>query len=120
MELQQLRYFLTVARLEHMTRAAEELHITQPSLSITISRLEESLGVPLFDRYRRQIKLNEFGKAFLRRVERIFDELEEGKRELLDLAGLEHGTVSVASTSMGILKDLIDSFLTQYPVKFRL
>lgn len=64
MEMLQLEYFRTVARLEHMTRAAQELHIAQPALSKTISRLEEDLGVPLFDRQNRQIRLNAFGKAF--------------------------------------------------------
>ncbi len=72
MELLQLKYFQTVARLEHMTKAAEELHIAQPSLSKTIARLEKDLGVPLFDRQGRQITLNSFGKVFLKRVERIF------------------------------------------------
>lgn len=50
MELLQLQYFLTVARLEHVTEAARSLHVTQSSLSKTIQRLEEDLGVPLFDR----------------------------------------------------------------------
>lgn len=50
MELLQLKYFLEVARLEHMTEAARSLHVTQSSLSKTIGRLEEDLGVPLFDR----------------------------------------------------------------------
>jgi DNA-binding transcriptional LysR family regulator len=121
MELQQLKYFQTVARLEHMTRAAEELHITQPSLSITIGRLEDALGVPLFDRYGRQIKLNEYGKIFLKRIERAFSELEEGKREVTDLAGLDYGTVSVASTNQVLLPELLQSFLSMYPqMKFRL
>lgn len=64
MELLQLQYFRTVARMEHMTKAAKELRIAQPALSKTIARLEEDLGVPLFDRQNRQIKLNEFGRAF--------------------------------------------------------
>jgi DNA-binding transcriptional LysR family regulator len=85
MDLLQLKYFQTVARSEHMTRAAEELHISQPSLSKVISNLEEDLGVPLFERIGRQIKLSHFGKAFLSRVERIFLELEDGKRELSDM-----------------------------------
>lgn len=121
MELQQLKYFQVVARLEHMTKAAEELHITQPSLSITIARLEEALGAPLFDRFGRNIKLNEFGQLFLKRVERIFRELEEGKREVRDLAGLELGTVNLASTNLVFLPSLLRSFLEKYPhVKFRL
>ena len=121
MELQQLKYFQAVARLEHMTRAAEELNITQPSLSITIGRLEESIGVPLFDRFGRQIKLNDFGRTFLKRVERVFSELDEGVREVKDLAGLEYGTVSLAATNLVLLPELLNSFLTNYPqVKFRL
>lgn len=50
MELTQLNYFQTLARMEHMTRAARALYITQPSLSQAIARLEAELGVPLFDR----------------------------------------------------------------------
>lgn len=61
MELLQLQYFRKVAELEHMTRAAEELRIAQPALSKTISRLEEDLGVPLFDRNGRQIR--QIGRA---------------------------------------------------------
>ena len=72
MELLQLKYFLTVARLEHMTRAADELGIAQPPLSQTIARLEEELGVPLFDRLGRNIHLNHFGRAYVQRVKRIF------------------------------------------------
>jgi DNA-binding transcriptional LysR family regulator len=90
MELLQLHYFQTVARLEHMTKAAEELKIAQPSLSKTISRLEEDLGAPLFNRQGRNIRLNQFGKVFLTRVDRIFRELEEGKREIRDMAGLNN------------------------------
>jgi len=78
MELLQLKYFQTVARQEHMTRAAAELGIAQPALSQTISRLEAELGISLFERVGRGIRLSEFGKAYALRVERIFQELEEG------------------------------------------
>lgn len=60
MELLQLRYFQTVAKMEHMTRASQELHIAQPALSKTIARLEADVGVPLFDRYGGRIRLNAF------------------------------------------------------------
>lgn len=86
MELLQLQYFLVVARLEHVTEAARTLHVTQSSLSKTIQRLEEDLGVPLFDRIGRKLRLNEFGSQFLRRVERALFELEQGKQELRDLS----------------------------------
>ncbi|MCY9669781.1 LysR family transcriptional regulator [Paenibacillus alginolyticus] len=115
MEFIQLHYFQTVARLEHMTKAAEELQIAQPSLSKTIARLENDLGVHLFDRKGRQIRLNPFGKAFLARVERAFMELNEGKRELNDLAGLHEGTVTLAVTIPRILPELLGAFLTQFP-----
>ncbi|MFC7440471.1 LysR family transcriptional regulator [Laceyella putida] len=120
MEFLQLKYFQTVARLEHMTKAAEELRIAQPSLSKTIARLEEDLGVPLFDRQGRKIKLNSFGKVFLERVERAFNELSEGKRELKDLAGLSQESITLAVSIPRILPDLLGSFLSQYPhVRFQ-
>ncbi|WCK56533.1 LysR family transcriptional regulator [Aneurinibacillus sp. Ricciae_BoGa-3] len=120
MELLQLQYFRTVARLEHISKAAQELNIAQPSLSKTISRLEEDVGVPLFDRIGRQIQLNQYGRAFLRRVERIFTELEEGKRELADLSGFSKASISLAVTSPRVLPGLLGGFLASYPnTKFR-
>ncbi|MEH7334932.1 LysR family transcriptional regulator [Neobacillus drentensis] len=120
MELLQLKYFQTVARLEHMTRAAEELKIAQPSLSKTISRLEEDLGVPLFDRANRQISLNAFGKLFLERVDRAFLELNEGKREIVELADRSQNQITLAVSIPRVLPDLLSSFLKQSPdVKFQ-
>lgn len=121
MELLQLRYFQVVARLENVTRAAEELHTAQPSLSRTIERLEENLGVPLFERQGRRIRLNQFGKIFLKRVEKSFKELDEGKREMADLAGLEGGSVTVGATTLQQLPHIFREYLTLRPhVKFRL
>ncbi|MDX8342348.1 LysR family transcriptional regulator [Rossellomorea sp. YZS02] len=120
MELQQLHYFQTVARLEHMTRAAEELRIAQPSLSKTIARLEEDLGVPLFERQHRQIKLNRFGELFLNRVERIFMEIYEGKREIREAINLEENTIRMAVTIPRVLPELVGSFLKENPhVRFQ-
>src|SRR5215510_5318270 len=121
MDLLQLHYFRTVARLEHVTRAAEELMVAQPALSKTIARLEAELGVPLFDRRGRRITLNTCGQAFLRHVERVFIEMEDGRQELADLAGLECGTVTVAATTLRLLPDLLGAFRDRYPgVNFRL
>ncbi|ASS66927.1 MULTISPECIES: LysR family transcriptional regulator [unclassified Paenibacillus] len=116
MELLQLQYFQTVARLEHMTRAAEELKIAQPSLSKTISRLEDDLGVPLFDRQGRQLRLNSFGRAFLERVDKAFVELLEGRREIRQLAGLQEGSVTIAVSLPHLLPGLLGPFLTQFPL----
>ncbi len=121
MELLQLKYFQVTARLENMTRAAEELHIAQPSLSKTISRLEEDLGVPLFDRQGKRIRLNRFGKVFLERAERSLRELEEGHRQLKDLAGADRGSVVVGAATARLLPNLVRDYLTGNPsVRFRL
>lgn len=121
MELLQLRYFRVVARIEHMTKAAEELFISQPSLSKTIRRLEREIGVPLFDRQGRSIRLNRFGEAFLAHVETLLRELEEGQRKVRDMAGLEHGEVSLAAASLNWLPGLLGRFQALHPaVQFQL
>ncbi|WP_400161788.1 LysR family transcriptional regulator [Brevibacillus sp. TJ4] len=121
MELLQLQYFQTVAKHEHMTRAAEELRIAQPALSKTIARLEEDLGVPLFDRQNRQIRLNAYGKAFLQKVETALTALEEGRREVADLAGGERGRIHLATSTLERLSKPLADFREQYPdVHFRI
>ncbi|UUZ91478.1 LysR family transcriptional regulator [Paenibacillus sp. P25] len=115
MESLQLKYFLTVARLEHMTKAAQELHIAQPALSKTISRLEEDLGTPLFDRDGRQIRLNPFGRAFLKKAKAALELLEEGRREVADLSGLERGRIHLSLSHMEQLREPLRLFLSLYP-----
>ncbi len=122
MELLQLKYFQMVARMEHMTRAARELGIAQPALSQTIARLEEELGVPLFDRPGRSIRLNHFGRSYLQHVERIFEQLAQGKRDLSALAQGEQGTIAlVMSASTHLLPDLLSAFHKDHPaIQFQL
>ncbi len=121
MDLLQLEYFRTVARHEHMTQAAAELGIAQSGLSTTIARLEDDLGVPLFNRQGRRIRLNECGRAFLGRVDRALAQLEDGKREVANLAGLEHGEVALAATTLRWVPELLHAFLSRHPhVRFRL
>ncbi|MDD9149443.1 MULTISPECIES: LysR family transcriptional regulator [unclassified Sporolactobacillus] len=120
MELLQLKYFQTVARLEHMTRAAKELSIAQPSLSQTIKRLENEIGVPLFDRKGRRIKLNSYGKLFLKKVETALSILQEGKREVSDLAQVKNDRIALAVMRTPIVPDLLSSFRKKHPyVRFR-
>lgn len=116
MDLLALRYFQTVARLEHVGRAAEKLRVAQPSLSRTLARLENDLGVPLFDRHGRRIRLNRFGTAFLRRVDRALAELDDARQELDDAAGLERGTVAVAAESLLVLTEPLRTFVPGYPL----
>jgi len=115
MELLQLQYFLEVARLEHVTEAARSLHVTQSSLSKTIQRLEEDLGVPLFDRIGRKLRLNEFGSTFLRRAERALFELEQGKQELKQRSSPGHGTLELAVTTASTLPNILQEFRKRRP-----
>lgn len=115
MDLLQLSYFRVVARSEHMTKAAAELAIAQPSLSKTISRLENELGVKLFDRQGRSIQLNRFGKAFLEHIDTAFYSLEEGKRKVRDMSGLERGEISLVAASIYWLPELLHRFQMHYP-----
>jgi LysR family transcriptional activator of glutamate synthase operon len=68
MELLQLKYFQTAAKMQNFSQAAEMLNISQPSLSITIARLEDELNAKLFDRKGRNIELNETGRVFLEKA----------------------------------------------------
>ncbi|MEV4744047.1 LysR substrate-binding domain-containing protein [Streptomyces sp. NPDC049555] len=115
MDLLSLRYFQAVARHEHISRAAEELRIAQPSVSRTIIRLESELGVPLFDRRGRRIRLNEHGEAFLRRVERVLAELDDARREAADASGAGPGRVAVAAETLVQLASVLAAFRRYRP-----
>lgn len=115
MELLQLKYFLTVARCEHVTEAAGKLHVTQSSLSKTIQRLEDDLGVPLFDRIGRKLRLNDFGRTFLQRTEKALFELEQGKREIADLSNPDQGTLQLAVTTASTLPGILGEFRKNKP-----
>ncbi|MGO4729116.1 LysR family transcriptional regulator [Paenibacillus sp. 2KB_22] len=115
MELLQLKYFLTVARCEHVTEAAGKLHVTQSSLSKTIQRLEDDLGVPLFDRIGRKLRLNDFGRTFLRRTEKALFELEQGQREIGDLSNKDQGTLQLAVTTASTLPGILREFRKNQP-----
>ena len=82
MELLQLRYFLTAAEYQHMTKAAEHLQIAQPALSQAIHRLEAELGVPLFERKSRSIELNDAGRFLQKRLIPIINSLDQISAEL--------------------------------------
>jgi len=114
-DLLQLRYFQAVAHHQHVSRAAAELHVAQPALSRSIARLETELGVPLFDRHGRRVRLNRFGTLFLARVARAIGELDQGRRELHDAAGLTQGVVAIAAETLRTVTDLTARFLTEHP-----
>lgn len=124
MELQPLLYFKCVATYENMSRAAEVLHITQPALSKSIAQLEASLGIQLFDRQGRSIKLNRYGVFFLARAEHILAEYERAKEDLAHMIAPGYGEVSVGfmhTLGMQIIPALMTDVRTIYPeMKFQL
>jgi DNA-binding transcriptional LysR family regulator len=119
-----LLYFAAAARHEHLGHAAEELRMSQPALSRSIARLEGDLGVRLFDRDGRGIRLNAAGKILLRRVDRAFAELEDARRELREGAERSRRVVSIgflATFGARRIPDLIRRFKVSNPrVQFRL
>lgn len=117
MELHHLRYFEAVARHGHVTKAAQELHIAQPSLSKQIQVLEVELGVRLFNRVGRRIELTDAGQVFLRYTRRILAEVNEARAALQQLGDLTHGRVSIgASPTVGahLLPQALAEFNQQY------
>ncbi|WP_413155054.1 LysR family transcriptional regulator [Bacillus subtilis] len=117
MEWEQLEYFQTLARMQHVTKAAKSLSITQPALSRSIARLENHLGVPLFDRQGRSISLNQYGHIFLRRVQAMMKEYTEGKEEIQALLKPDQGVVSLGflhTLGTTLVPDLIGSFQQEY------
>ncbi|MBP2637074.1 MAG: transcriptional regulator, LysR family [Firmicutes bacterium] len=124
MELHQLQYFKAVATLQHMTKAAETLAVSQPALSRSISKLEEELGVPLFQRQGKSILINKYGRSFLRYVERALGEIEAGQQALQDLTHPHKGMVAIAflqSLGAHMVPDLLGKFRMDYPeINFKL
>jgi DNA-binding transcriptional LysR family regulator len=114
MDLNTLKQFLAVARLEHLSRAADELRVAQPSLSRTIARLEGELGTPLFDRAGR-LRLNEAGKVFRGYVERSLGELEAGRRAVAQLTAEGFGTVRLASETFLTLTGPLAEYKRTHP-----
>lgn len=99
MQLIQLQYFCTVARCRNMSRAAEELWISQPALSKAISNLEEELGIRLFDRIGRGIRLNDAGRLFYHQISHIMLLLDDAVRQAQRVKSAQHHDVSVLFTA---------------------
>lgn len=95
MTLEQLRIFLAVAEQQHMTRAAEHLHLTQSSVSAAIAALEERHAVKLFNRVGRGIELTEAGRLFLPEARSVLERAADAARLLKDLSGAPAGHLSL-------------------------
>lgn len=99
MELRHIRYFLAVVSCQNFTRAAETVHVSQPSLSVQISALEEELGTRLFDRLGRKVVLTQAGELFRPHAERALRELEHATQTVQELNGAKRGRLVVGTLS---------------------
>ncbi|MBD9601445.1 transcriptional regulator CynR [Pseudomonas sp. PDM10] len=118
MLLRHLRYLLAVADHGGFTRAAEALHVSQPTLSQQIRQLEETLGVSLFDRTSRTVKPTDAGEAYIECARRVLVELEAGKRALHDVKDLSRGTLRLAMTPTFmayLVGPLVCDYVARYP-----
>lgn len=116
MELQQLRYFKALAENGNLTKTAERLHVTPPTLSNSISRLESDLGVQLFDRRKGRLYLNEAGKLFLESSKTVINVLDQSCNDVRNASIHGKKTLSVStSVSSFILFDVFAHYLELHP-----
>ena len=118
MEMHQLRYAVAVARSGNFSRAAEQCHVAQPSLSQQILKLEEELGERLFDRTKREARLTPHGEVFLRRAIRILEEVDAAKRDAEDAKQLLSGTVTIGvipTIAPYLLPKATAAFMKRFP-----
>ena len=118
MEIRTLRYFLAVAREENMTRAAEQLHVTQPTLSKTLKALEDELGKKLFTRHSFSIRLTEEGVLLRDRAEDLVSMADKITQEFVALDDITGGEIYLGmaeSYQIRLLARAIRGFRKQYP-----
>lgn len=118
MELRQLRYFLAVAEHLNFTRAAEAVHVSQPSLSVQIRALEDEVGAPLFDRLGRRVVLTEAGQILREHAARVVRDLETGVQAIRELNGAERGRLMVGALSTVnsyLIPPLVSQFRRRFP-----
>lgn len=115
MDLYQLQCFCVAARMEHISRAADELKITQPALSKIIVRVEEYAGVPLFDRVKGRLYLNSNGQIMLRTLESVFSVLNVGLEEIHNKEEVQNNQIRLASSVDGMFYILRDQLHEEYP-----
>jgi DNA-binding transcriptional LysR family regulator len=114
MELTQLAQFKAIAECESLSRAAEKIYISQPSLSASLHKLEEELDVRLFERRKGRVMLNDAGKLALQRVNAIFEQVEKMKAEMGQYKRKEN-TISIAFCDPGPLRYCIPKFSVEFP-----
>jgi len=124
LDFRQIKYFIEVARREHVTDAAQALHVAQSAVSRQIFKLESELGVDLFIRKGRNVKLTSIGKIFLDHMEKALNVIDDAKQVVKEYTDPKRGTIHVgfsSSLATYILPTAISAFRKEYPdVNFEL
>lgn len=118
MELRQIQYFMAVAAHQNFSRAAEHVHVSQPSLSVQIGSLEKELGARLFDRLGRKVVLTQAGELFHVHAERALRELDQAEQVVHDLLGAKRGRLVVGALSTVnsyLIAPLVSQFKQRFP-----
>lgn len=115
MELLQLKYFLELAESQHLTRVAERMYVSPSAISSSIARLEAELGVKLFDRIGRNIKLNDYGQAYLPYVKNALNELIDGEKAMFDMSISSDNHVTIVMSNPYLWLDTLHEFSRKYP-----
>jgi DNA-binding transcriptional LysR family regulator len=118
MDIRDLQVFLSVSRHLNFTRAGEELHVSQPSISIRIAALQNELGSKLFDRIGKRVVLTEAGKVLVPYATKVIAALDDARHAITELQGLQRGSLSIgASTTPGmyLVPRIIADFKRLYP-----
>lgn len=118
MDIRHLTYFVEVAKHLNFTKAASDLHISQPSLSKTIKHMEEKLNVTLFNRSARQLHLTDAGKALLYNAKEVLHAYQNLTSELNDVVNLQKGEIKVGIPPIigaAYCSNMINKFIEQYP-----
>lgn len=115
--LHQLKVFEAVARHSSFTRAAEELFLTQPTVSMQVKQLSKAVGLPLFEQIGKQLYLTEAGKELYAACQEIFDRLSQFEVSISNLKGLKQGSLrlAVVTTAKYVIPRLLGSFCQRYP-----
>jgi len=113
MTLEQLRIFSVVAELQHFTRAAEALSLSQSAVSASVASLEGRFGISLFHRVGRRVELNAAGMAFLQEAKEILARAQAAEQVLTDLAGLKRGKL-VVQASLTIVSHWLPRFIVRF------
>lgn len=117
MNLNQLYYFSRLAQIEHYTKAAEQLNLSQPSLSHAIRSLEKELGTRLFEKQGRGVTLTKYGKLFCGYVDEALETLEQGVKKVKSLTGETEGVIEVAyiyTLGSEFVPRLVSDFIRTY------